>query len=284
MTAADVALSLLTVVLWGVAFVATRIGLDSFSPPLLVVLRFAIAGLPAFFLPRPRVGLPMLVATGLTLYAGQFIFQFFGIVYGTPVGVASLIVQTQGLFTVLLAVLVFREIPTARQIAGLLVAFAGLALIASTAGGDLTLLGFALTLVSPISFAVGNILLKKMGISGDLALTSWLSLVPPLPALVLALVLDGPRGVGRALTGASWPGWTAALFLGVVATTLAYSLWNSLLRRYPVATVAPFALLVPFVGALSAAIVFGERFGAVRLAGMACVLAGLAVIVVRGRR
>jgi O-acetylserine/cysteine efflux transporter len=49
------------------------------------------------------------------------------------------------------------------------------------------------------------------------------------------------------------------------------------------ATVAPFALLVPFVGALSSSLVFGERFGPLRLAGMALVVAGLAVIILAGR-
>jgi len=71
---------------------------------------------------------------------------------------------------------------------------------------------------------------------------------------------------------------------GLVATVLAYTLWSRLLRRYPVAVVAPFALLVPFVGALSSAVVFGERFGALRLVGMACVLLGLAVIVLPALR
>ncbi len=284
MTVRDVALAMVTVVLWGVAFVATRIGLDSFSPPQLVFLRFLVASVPALFLARPTVSWGLLTATGLTLYAGQFLFQFFGIVYGTPVGLAALIVQTQALFTVLFAALVLGERPTTRQTIGLVVAFAGLVVIAATAGHDLTLLGFGLTLISPISFAVGNILLKKIDVAADLALTAWMSLVPLLPALALSVLLDGPDGFVRAMASATWLGWGAAVFLGVVATTLAYSIWGNLLRRYPVATVAPFALLVPFVGALSSALVFGERFGPVRLAGMACVLAGLAVIVLPGLR
>src|SRR5262249_51735293 len=154
----------------------------------------------------------------------------------------------------------------------------------ATAGQDLTLLGFGLTMASPISFGVGNILLKKIGVTADLALTSWLSLVPPLPALAISMAIDGPTAFAHAVTPAPWRGWGAALFLAVVATTLGYSLWGALLRRYPVATVAPFALLVPFVGALSSALVFGERFGAVRLGGMACVLVGLAIIVLPGFR
>ena len=276
----DVALALLTVVLWGVAFVATRLGLDSFSPPQLVALRFLIAAAPALVLPRPPVGWPILIGGGLTLYAGQFLFQFFGIAYGMPPGLASLVVQTQALFTVLFAALVWGERPTGRQIAGLAIAFAGLAAIAATAGHDLTLLGFGLTLVSPISFAVGNLFLKRIGGTADLALVAWMSLVPPAPALALSLVLDGPRAAMDAVAAASWVGWASAIYLGVLATVLAYAVWGNLLRRYPVATVAPFALLVPFVGALSSAVALGERFGPFRLFGMACVLAGLAVIVV----
>ena len=68
-----------------------------------------------------------------------------------------------------------------------------------------------------------------------------------------------------------------------MSPTLAYAIWGGLLRRYPAATVAPFALLVPFVGAAASALVFGERFGPLRLAGMVLVLAGLAIIVAPSR-
>ena len=285
MSLRDIALAMLTAVLWGVAFVATRIGLDSFSPPQLVALRFLIASIPALFLAPPRVDWPIVVAAGLTLYAGQFLFQFFGIANGMPPGLASLVVQTQALFTVLFAAIALRERPTRRQVAGLAVAFTGLTVIAGTAGRDLSLLGFALTLVSPISFGIGNILLKKSGGTTDLSLMAWMSLVPPLPAVTLSLLLDGPEDFARAIAAAPWSGWAATLYLGVVATVLAYTMWGNLLRRYPVAAVTPFALLVPFVGALSSALAFGERFGPIRLLGMACVLLGLAVIVLpRSRR
>ena len=283
MSPRDVALALATVVIWGVAFVFTRIGLDSFSPPQLVALRFAIAALPALVLPPPRVPTPTLVAAGLTLYAGQFLFQFFGIAHGMPPGLASLVVQTQALFTVVFAAIVLRERPTPPQVAGLAVAFAGLAVIAGTTGDDLSLEALALTLVSPISFGVGNILLKKIGATADLSLMAWMSLMPPVPAIALSLAFDGPDAFVRAIVAAPWEGWIAAVYLGVVATVLAYTFWGSLLRRYPVAAVTPFALLVPFVGALASAVVFGERFGTVRLAGMACVLLGLAVIVLPRR-
>jgi O-acetylserine/cysteine efflux transporter len=259
--------------------VATRIGLDSFSPPQLTALRFLIAAAPALVLPRPPLAWPVLVAIGATLFAGQFLLQFFAIAHGLPPGLASLLVQTQALFTILFAVVAFGETPTRRQLAGVAVSFAGLVLILFTVGHDLTAVGFLLALGSAISWGVGNILLKHTEDVDMLGLIVWLSLVPPAPALALSLVLDGPFALAGAIVDSTWLALAAVLYLGLVGTILAYAIWARLLRRYPASTVAPFALLVPFVGAFASSLVFGERFGALRLVGMALVLTGIAVIV-----
>lgn len=280
----DVVLAVVVAVLWGAAFVATRLGLDTFSPPQLTVLRFVIAALPVLVLPRPRLPWSALVPVGLTLFAGQFLFQFFGIAHGTPVGVAAVVVHAQVLFTILLSAALLGERPTSRQWLGSTVALAGLTVIALTVGGDLAPVGLSLTLLSPVSFGLGNVLLKRLG-PADMrgldmpGLMAWLSLVPPLPALALSMALDGPAALPRTMAQRPWVALAAALYLGLVATTLAYAIWGALLRRYPAAAVTPFALLVPFVGAASSALVFGERFGPLRLSGMALVVAGLAVIV-----
>jgi len=259
--------------------VATKIGLESFSPPQLTALRFLIAAVPALVLPRPALSWPRLIAIGATLFAGQFLLQFFAIANGLPPGLASLLVQTQALFTIVFAAMALGERPTTRQVLGVAVAFAGLVLIVLTVGQDLTIVGFCLAMGSAISWGLGNVLLKRISEVEMLDLIVWLSLVPPLPALALSLLLDGPAGLTRAVSSASWLAVAAALYLGVVATILAYAIWGRLLRRYPAATVTPFALLVPFVGGYSSALVFGERFGPLRLAGMALVLLGIAVIV-----
>src|SRR5207245_3360730 len=162
---------------------------------------------------------------------------------------------------------------------GVALAFAGLVLIVLTVGHDLTGVGFCLAMGSAISWGVGNVLLKRIRDVEMLDLVVWMSLVPPLPALALSLTIDGPTALVRSVASASWTGVASVLYLGLVATILAYAIWGQLLRRYPAATVTPFALLVPFVGASSSALVFGERFGPLRLAGMALVLLGIAVIV-----
>ena len=280
----DVGLAIVVAVLWGLAFVATRVSLDAFSPPQLTALRFALAALPVLALPRPSLPWSALVPVGLTLFAGQFLFQFFGIAGGTPVGVAAVVVHAQALFTIVFAAALLGERPTPRQWVGSFLAVGGLASIAVTVGGDLAPLGFGLTLLSPVSFGLGNVLLKRLGPVDMPSLIAWLSLVPPLPALALSMALDGPGALPRALAQAAWSELIAVVYLALVATTLAYALWGALLRRYPATDVAPFALLVPLVGAAASALVFGERFGPFRLAGMALVLTGLAIIVAPARR
>ena len=255
-------------------------GLDGFSPPQLTTIRFLIGAAPAIWVARP---LPWhaLVPLGLTLFAGQFLLQFFAIANGMPPGLASIVVQTQAFFTILFVAVALHERPRPGQAAGIALAFAGLGLIALTIGGDLSAVGFVLTLGSAISWGIGNVLLKRVGGVDMLSLIAWLSVIPPVPSLVLSMLLDRPRGF-EALGRVSSLGVAAALYLGVVATVLAYAIWGRLLRRYPAATVTPFALLAPIVGAVSSSVVFGERFGGRRLAGMALVLLGVAITVLSG--
>lgn len=283
MAGVHVVLALLVAVIWGLAFVATRIALDVVSPPQLTALRFLIAAVPALWLARPPVAWSALIAAGLFLFTGQFLLQFFGIALGMPPGLASIVIHTQALFTILCAALVLGERPSPRQWTGSAFALAGLACIAATVGQDLTVLGLCLTGLAAVSFGIGNVLVMRLPPVDTLHLVTWLSLVPPLPSLALSALLDGGRGLGPALAAASWLQWGAMLYLGVVATVLAYAIWGWLLRRYAAAAVAPFALLVPFVAAGASSLVFGERFGTLRLAGMGLVMLGLTVIVTAGR-
>lgn len=110
----DAALAVLTSVIWGGAFIATKLALDGFSPPQLTALRFLIACLPALLLPRPRISWRLLILIGLTLFTGQFLLLFFAFTNGLPPGVASVTQQMQAFFTVGLAAMFLGEMPTVR--------------------------------------------------------------------------------------------------------------------------------------------------------------------------
>jgi O-acetylserine/cysteine efflux transporter len=283
MKPADVFLAVMVAVTWGFGFVASRLALDELSPSLMTAMRFAIAALPCLFVRRPNVPWRVLIAISATLFLGQFLAQSWAIAHGVPVGLASVIVQSQALFTVAFAVLAFREIPTRMQIAGISVAAIGLLMICGTVGFDFSVGAFAVLMISPVSFAIGNLLLRQAREVPMFDLFAWLCLLPPLPLLALAFAIDGPRATWSALVQMSPTGWVSMLFIGAISTSIAYWLWGRLLRDYSAAQVVPFALLVPFVGAAASSVVFGETFGSLRLAGMVTVVCGIAIMLLSKR-
>lgn len=287
MKLADLALALVVVVVWGVNFVVIKAGVSEVPPLLLGALRFVAAALPAVFLVRrPRLPLRVFLAYGLTIAVGQFGFLFTAIHIGMPSGLASLVLQAQAFFTMAFAALWLREPWRPTQLAGLVLAAGGLALIGSAHGQAMPLAGFALTVAAAASWAVGNIVTRGLTAHGPVdmfAFIVWASLVPPVPFLALSLLLEGPGAIGTALSGFSLRSTGAVLYLAWAATLLGYGLWSHLLSRYPANQVAPFPLLVPLVGLSAGWAVYGEALQAVHFAGGALLMAGLAVNLFGGR-
>jgi O-acetylserine/cysteine efflux transporter len=283
MKPADVCIAVLVAVIWGLAFVASRIALNEFSPELMTTLRFAIAALPCLFVARPNVPWTVLAAISFTLFLGQFLAQAFAIAHGVPVGLSSVIVQSQALFTIAFAALLFRERPGAWQTVGIAIATIGLLMICGTVGYDFSAGAFAILMISPLSFAAGNLLLRRAQGVPMFDLFAWLCLVAAVPLFVLTLITNGPQPTWHALAHISLTGLSCMIALGTVSTSIAYWLWGRLLRDYPAAQVVPFALLVPFVGSAASSVVFGETFGPLRLAGMVTVVGGIAVMLLSKR-
>jgi O-acetylserine/cysteine efflux transporter len=274
----DMFLAVLTSVIWGVGFVVAKVGLESFSASQMTALRFLMVSVFVVMVPRPKLPWPSLIMIGATLFTGQFLLLFFAFTHGMPPGLASVSQQTQAFFTVLLSAAFLRDMPGARQLIGMAIAFAGLALIAMTVGSDLNLVGLGLAVAGAFSWAVGNVLVKRAPKVPMFPLVIWCSLVPPLPALLLSSVYD-QQSVVEAAVNASWLSIGALLYSGFLAIAVAYAAWGHLLQRYPAAVVAPFGLLTPCTGVVASKLIFGEVFSPARYAGMTLILCGLAIIV-----
>jgi O-acetylserine/cysteine efflux transporter len=283
MKPADILIAVMVAIIWGLAFVASRLALDELSPELMTALRFAIAAVPCLFVRKPKIAWPLLIAISFTLFLGQFLSQAYGIAHGVPVGLTSVVVQSQALFTIGLAAVVFGERPSPLQAVGIGIAAAGLLMICGTVGYDFSVAAFAVLMISPVSFAVGNLLLRGARGVPMFDLFAWLCLTAAVPLFVLVLVANGPAPTFASLAHMNLTTIACMLALGGISTSIAYWLWGRLLRDYPAAQVVPFALLVPFVGSAASSIVFGERFGPLRLAGMLTVIGGIAVMLLAKR-
>lgn len=280
-----VALALVIAAIWGFNFVVIHVGIAEMPPLLLAGLRFVITALPALFLPRPAMAWQRLVFVGLTMFAAQFAFLFMGMKLGMPAGLASLVLQSQALFTVVFAMIHLGERPDRRLLLGGLVAGLGLVLIATTIGAaGVTALGFSFIIVAAMCWGMGNVALRGAPKSEPLALMGWLSLVPPVPLIALSLVVEGWQADWQALAHMSWLGFGALLYIAVLSTLVGYGAWGFLMGHYPASRVAPFSVLVPVFGTLSAALILGERFPPLRFAGMGLILTGLAIVLWPRRR
>jgi O-acetylserine/cysteine efflux transporter len=277
-----IVLGAIAATLWGVSFIASAVALEALSPPQLTALRFMVAALPVLVVPRPPVAWVPLVAIGLTLFAGQFLLLFVALAMGLPPGLASVTQQTQVLFSTILATIFLGDVPRRRSVAGMLVAFLGLGLIALSVGRSGPIAALAVGVAAAFSWAVGNVLIKRLGPVPILPLMAWLSLIPPLPALAVSYFYPGP-GLFAAIAAAEWSRLGAVVYLGLAATLIAYGIWGRLLTMYPTSMVAPFTLLVPVVGVAAAALILGERFTALRASGMALMLCGVAIAIITPR-
>src|ERR1700710_3138415 len=202
----DVFLAVLVAVIWGLGFVASRLALDELSPALMTAMRFAIAAVPCLFVSRPKVSWGVLIAISSTLFLGQFLAQSWAIAHDVPVGLTSVIVQSQALFTVAFAALAFHEIPTRMQIAGIGVAAIGLLMICGTVGFDFSVGAFAVLMISPVVFAIGNLLLRRARDVPMFDLFAWLCLVAAVPLAGLMLIVDGPQPAWHSLLNMSLTG------------------------------------------------------------------------------
>lgn len=272
-------LALLVVVLWGVNFIFIDLGLDDWPPLLLVAARFTFVVFPAIFFVRfPRGSFRRILLIGLFMSAGQFALLYASMALGLPAGLTSIVIQIQAAFTVLVAAVVLREIPSRRQSIGILIGLSGLAVIGASLQADVPVLAFVVALGGALSWAVGNVIARgvKDGTNG-VQMTVWSAIVVPLPLLGLSLLIDGPTEVARAVTHPTWGVVASVVYTAGLASLVGYVIWNSLLARFPASQVAPFSLLVPVVGVLSAWLVLGDRPTVPELIGGVLLLFGVAV-------
>lgn len=273
-----VLLALAVTAVWGSNFVVIHIGLAHLPPLLFAALRFTCSLLPAvLLLKRPDVPWRNLAAYGLLVGAGQFGILYIAMNGHVTPGLASLVVQTQVFFTIGLAALISGERVRPFQAMALMITLAGLGIILLHTDGHTTALGLALVLAAAAAWAGSNIVVRATPGVDMLAYVVWASLFSVPPLFALSFAFEGWPAIRDGLIQADAATWAAVLWQAVGNTMFGYAAWAWLLSRYPVATVAPMALLVPVFGMGTSALWLGEPLQDWKLAAAGLVMAGLAL-------
>lgn len=194
-------------------------------------------------------------------------------------GIAEVIANSQPFMTAILGYFVLSERLGRWQVLGMVVAFAGIGLVAGPSliaqDGTSTSLGIGFVLLGALGTAIGNVQMKRYAAADPLLLTAWQITVGGLALAVGALV-----------TGSPWPNWStpftwALIGLALPGTAFAFVLWFALLKRAPLNRLNVFSFLVPIFGLGLARVFFDERLSPLQIAGVAFVLIGAGIA---GRR
>jgi len=266
-------------IVWGINFAVIGKGLEDLPPLLFVALRFLLTAFPVIFVvQRPGTRWIWVVLVALFTNIGQFGLLFVAIERGAPAGLASLVLQSQAVFTLIFASVVLRELPRPAQVGGTVIASCGIAVLALGHGAAAPILPLFMVVGAGAVWGAGNICIRLARAKSPMGLIVWAALVASLPLFLLSLWLEGPQADLHAIQHV-WPNGLLSLTYVVLGAILfGFGTWSSLLRRYRAPAVAPFLLMVPIFGVLSAWIILGEVPTVIEIVGAVIVLTGLALV------
>lgn len=262
---------------WGLSYIATKVGLMELPPFLFASLRFAILIIPAIFIPFPKTKLSGLIFFSFSMVFAQITLLFLAIKLGMPAGLASLIMQSQAFLTIIMGSLFLKETIKPTTLVGLFIAVLGLTVIGGDTSTNMSMIGLILTLLSALSWAIGNILIKKLQPINNLSLNVWASVISVMPLALSSLVFEGLNTIILSLSHLTWTGILSICYLGLIATLLAYTLWARMLSYYTTDLITPFSLLVPIIGMSSTAFFLHEHLTVFEIIGAVIILLGLSI-------
>jgi len=281
----DLALGVMVMAVWGFNFIFIKMGVDQLDPLLLTALRFAAAALPAiWFVRRPPVAWRYILAYGVVFGTGVWGMVTFSISAGLSPGMASLLLQMNVAISMLIGWLWLNETLSAKKLAGAALALGGLMISLLIEDGSVTLAGLGLVLLGATSWGLSGLIMKAARTDQVFSFIVWGLLFAPLPLLLLAWLKQGPEVFTPLLNGLNSDAVISILFQAWPTTLLGYWIWNRLVVRYPLSTVAPLTLLVPVFGLLSSWLVLNEPMGDMKLLSALLIIAGLVVGVIRLER
>ncbi|MFW5949086.1 MAG: DMT family transporter [Halolamina sp.] len=299
----DAGLFAVLAIAWGAGFSAIEVGLQSMDPILFAGYRFdigavvtigALAAVGRLERPRTRADRQAILVAAVLLVFGNVFFLFFGQLY-TSGSIASVVYSLSPVLTVgFAAVLLSGTGLGPRDAVGIVLGLLGVVLIARpdpTASANApenapALLDGAFAVLGPdgvgaglvfcavIAVAGGSVLLRRVDAPmASLPTTGWAMAVGAVLLHVASLAL----GETFSLPDGRWT-WVAVAYVGVVASSVGYGAYFTLMRRRGPFTANLVSYAVPPVASVTGWALLDERLPPLAIAGFVCILFGFLVL------
>ena len=253
----DILIAISVPILLGFGFVIAKPAMEYFPPYLLMGMRFTIPALIlVWWFPIPK-------GLFLDLFKVSFIGNTlqYGLTYNglniIDASSAVLLIQLEVPFGILIAFFLLKEIPSIKNIIGLVIAFFGVFILTGAPNLEGKYFGVLLTLSGAFTWSLGAVMAKPLSKKiGAFALMTWLAVFSgPMLILISAIVNGNPI---QYILIANFNSWLTVLYLGFFMQPAAYGAWYYVLSKYPVNKVMPVLLLLPITGLITAIFLLGE--------------------------
>jgi O-acetylserine/cysteine efflux transporter len=274
------ALILLIDLIWAFNIVAVKLAIDDAGPLTAVMLRYVIVFLACLpwlrWLPG-RMGI--ILITGFV--AGALFMGLGGLSFALADNVSALAIAGQlGVpFSLLLAVIIFKERIRWPRITAVILCFLGVAVMGFDPAIAHESVALWLTVAASLAWAGGNLLFRQLQGINVLTIHAWLALVT-IPIIFVAALIFEPANLA-AIPDLSLSTWGWLVYSGIGASLIGHGGMSWLFQRYPVSTVSPLTLPTPLMSVGVAVWVFGTPITAQMVVGGVLTLIGVAIITLR---
>ena len=270
-------------VLWGLNYIAVKIAVDAIAPLTAAFLRQAIVLLVCAASLRVIPGkMRALTALGLLSGGAFYVAINLSLAISENVGALAIASQLTVPFSLLLAIVVFRERIHLPRITGIVLSFVGVILLVFDPSAAREIPGLALTALSSLIWAICSLIQRSLVGVPVLTIYAWIGLWGSIVLGVLALIFEPAAMHG--IPHISMTAWSAVAFSAIGSTVLGQGAMSWLLQRHPVSTVTPLALAAPVISVFVAGWYFDTPPTMLMLLGGGIAMAGVAIVAIRTAR